>query len=256
MPAVQRLPHPALQGDIDSYYGFTEKTAAPLRRREGPGSSVVVVISFEHEWRMGDALRPECPFGRFTSFVAGLHDAAVLSEHQGEAHGMQINLSPPAAARLFRLDMHELARQIVPFEDVLEGQLIGRLAEATSWDARFELLEHELGKRLVEAPPREPAVEWAWARLRETRGRVRIETLCGELGWSRKRLASHFRREVGLPAKTAARLIRLERAMKLGGAGAAGWAEIAHACGYYDQSHLVNEFREITGVTPTDYLAA
>jgi len=50
------------------------------------------------------------------------------------------------------------------------------------------------------------------------------------------------------------RLLRLERAIELARLGAA-WAEVAYACGYYDQSHLANEFRRITGASPTQYLA-
>jgi len=84
---------------------------------------------------------------------------------------------------------------------------------------------------------------------------VRVETLCRELGWSRRRLAARFRDEVGLAPKTAARLLRLERAAELAAAGVE-WVQVASACGYYDQSHLVNEFRQITGATPTQFLAA
>lgn len=254
MPLIQREAHPALRNDVRGYYGFTEETRTPLRRREGPGSSVVIIISFEHEWLIGDAVAPEPGFGRFTSFVAGMRDSSVLTEHHGRADAMQVNLSPPAAARLLRIGMHELARQTVPFEELLDGELVETLAEAKDWPCRFDLLEQHLAAQLGEAPPN-PDLEWAWSRLCETHGRVRIETLCRELGWSRKRLAARFHESVGLPAKTAARLIRLERAVELGGSGI-GWAETAYECGYYDQSHLVNEFREITGATPTEYVAA
>jgi AraC-like DNA-binding protein len=82
-----------------------------------------------------------------------------------------------------------------------------------------------------------------------------VETLCEELGWSRRRLAARFREAVGLPPKTVARLLRLDRAIELAGSGMA-WAEVAYACGYFDQSHLVNEFRRITGASPTQYLGA
>jgi AraC-like DNA-binding protein len=229
-------------------------TSGPLRRREGPGSSVVLVISFEHEWLLGHALAPERPFERFKSFVAGMHDAAVLTEHQGRSEGIQVNLSPPAAAVLLGAPMDELARRIVPFEEVLPSELVERLADASDWDARFDLLEGVLAKRLADGPRRNGAT-WAWERLAETHGRVRIETLCRELGWSRRRLAARFREEVGLSPKTAARLLRLERATELGASGLE-WAQVAYACGYYDQSHLVNEFRQITGTSPTQYLAA
>jgi AraC-like DNA-binding protein len=225
-----------------------------VRRREGPGSSVVLVISFEHEWLMGQALAPERPFERFRSFVAGMHDAAVLTEHPGRSEGIQVNLSPPAAAVLLGVPMHELARRIVRYEDVLPGELVERLAGAPDWDARFDLLESALARRLADGPRPDGAM-WAWQRLAETHGRVRVETLCRELGWSRRRLAARFRDEVGLSPKTVARLLRHERATELAAAGVE-WAQIAYACGYYDQSHLVNEFRQITGASPTQYLAA
>jgi AraC-like DNA-binding protein len=253
---VERHAHPALREHVRSYYGFTEETPGPLRRREGPGASVVVVISFEHEWLMGRALEPERPFERFTSFVAGVHDAAVLTEHGGRSEGIQLNLAPPAAAALFGLSMHELARRIVPLEDVFLGDhLVERLAEAGDWETRLDLLEAALAARLIEHTPPSDGAAWAWRRLAETHGQIRVETLCDELGWSRRRLAARFREVVGLPPKTVARLLRLDRAIELAGSGMA-WAEVAYACGYFDQSHLVNEFRRITGASPTQYRAA
>jgi AraC-like DNA-binding protein len=253
---VHRTAHPALRDHVRGYYGFTEETGGPLRRREGPGSSVVIVVSFEHEWRLGDALAPERPFERFTSFIAGMHDTAVLTEHHGRAEGMQVNLAPPAAARLFGIPMRELARTTVSFEEVFGSiELVERLAELRSWEARFDLFEDTFAAMLRDAPPRSPAVEWIWRRLSETHGGVRMKELCRELGWSRKRLVEQFREEVGLTPKTAARLIRLERAIELASTGLT-WGEVAHASGYYDQSHLVNEVRAITGGTPTEYQAA
>jgi len=253
---VQRRPHPALRGHIRSYYGFAEETPGPLRRREGPGSSAVIVLSFEHEWLMGQALAPERPFERFTSFVAGMHDAAVLTEHGGRSEGIQVNIAPLAAAALLGVPMYELARQIVPLDDVFPSDhLVERVAEARDWDTRFELLEAALAARLADGAPLSDGAAWAWQRLAETHGRLRVEALCQELGWSRKRLSARFREVVGLPPKTVARLLRLERAIELAGSGLE-WAEIAYACGYYDQSHLVNEFRQITGASPTEYQAA
>jgi AraC-like DNA-binding protein len=259
MPIVQRAPHPALARHVSSYYGFSEETGATTRRREGPDAAVVVVISFGNEWRIGDARDPAGPLDRHTSFVAGLHDGAVLTEHDGRAAGMQVNLEAPAAGRLLGVPMHELARRTVPLDALFGAEadrLVERLHDLDSWNTRFDLLERTLAARLAASRPPSPEVAWAWERLRDTGGRVRVSALADELRWSRPRLVRRFREEVGLPPKAIARLRRFERVIELlERTPAPGWAEIAASCGYFDQSHLVNECRAITGTTPTAFAA-
>ncbi len=93
---------------------------------------------------------------------------------------------------------------------------------------------------------------FAWEQLRATHGTARIGMLVEELGWSRKRLAARFREHVGLPPKAAARLLRFERARSL--AGTMSWGELAFACGFSDQPHLIAEFRAFTGSSPETFL--
>ena len=255
MTAVRHAPIAGLRGRVRDYYGFTERTGAVTRRREGPGPEVVVIISFGNEWRIGGALEPEQPPARLGSFVGGVRDTSVITEHDGWSAGMQINLAPAAAHMLFGLPMAELAGQNLPLEMVLPEAafLVERLHDAASWTDRFTILDGEIGARLAEAPCPNPRVEWAWGELRRTRGRATVGALCEELGWSRRRLVARFREEIGLPPKAVARLFRFEHALELADGGA-GWAEVAVAAGYYDQAHLINEFRSITGITPRQYV--
>jgi transcriptional regulator GlxA family with amidase domain len=59
---------------------------------------------------------------------------------------------------------------------------------------------------------------------------------------------------VGLPPKAAARLLRFERARELAAnTERPDWARIAVSCGYYDQSHLIHDFRSVTGHTPATF---
>jgi AraC-like DNA-binding protein len=84
---------------------------------------------------------------------------------------------------------------------------------------------------------------------------VRVGALVEELGWSRKRLAARFREEVGVSPKSLARILRFERAAALlARPDPPGFAALAYECGFRDQSHLTNEFRRITGVTPAAYV--
>jgi AraC-like DNA-binding protein len=111
-----------------------------------------------------------------------------------------------------------------------------------------------LARRLGDAPAPSSEISWAWHTLVRTGGRVRVAALAIELGWSRKRIAARFREEVGLAPKAAARLIRFERARESAErAERRDWARIALECGYYDQSHLINDFRAATGRSPETF---
>lgn len=243
---VERAPAPQLRGQVSSYYAFRERSAEPVRRREGPGTDVVLVLAFSDEWIIDGE--------RHTSFVGGLHDRQVSTENNGSSDGMQINLNPITAFSVLGVPMDSLARRTVTLVDVLSVEpLVAQLAEAD--DAkRFELLDEFFSQRLKQAKAPSTGVAWAWKRLQETHGQVPIGRLAEELGWSRKRIVARFREEVGLPPKTVARLLRFERALALADrAQRPDWARIAADCGYYDQSHLIRDFRAVTGRTPETF---
>jgi AraC-like DNA-binding protein len=233
-----------LLGSVSRYCGFREETPAPIVRREGPGRHIVVIVSFGEEWSIDEQ--------QLDSFAGGLRDRQVTTRHEGRSFGMHVDLVPQAAYRLFGLPLRELAYRQVPLEDVFdEPFLVERLHDAGDWDARFRLLDEVLAKRLRHARPPSRDLLWAWQRLVESHGVVRVGELADALGWSRKRLVARFREEIGLPPKAVARVLRFERARALAtGAERPDWARIAVDCGYYDQSHLINDFRAFTGRTP------
>lgn len=241
-----RIEAPAI-GGYGRYFGFTESAATPIRRREGPGVDVILLLSLGNEWSIDGE--------RVTSFAAGLHDRQVTTEHDGWSHGLQINLAPPVARRVLGVPLHTLAQRVIPLDDVLgEPNLADRLHDSGDWPTRFRLVDALLRRRLAAAEPPSDGVLWAWRRLAVTHGRVRIGALGSELGWSRKRIVARFRDEVGVTPKTFARLLRFEHARSLAEADAnRDWRRLAFECGYYDQSHLINEFRAITGRTPETF---
>jgi AraC-like DNA-binding protein len=241
---IRQAPAAPLAGRVTSYYGFEEETPEPVRQREGPGADVVVILTFEEHWLIDGE--------RHTSFVGGLYERQVTTEHPGRSLGMQVNLDPLAARALVGAPLHELANLTVPLDEILHAPfLVERLAGARDWDSRFALLDETLAPRLADARP-SGEVAWAWQRLRQTQGRIAIGELAAELGWSRKRIVARFRDEIGLPPKAVARLLRFEHAREL--AGTMSWGELAFECGFSDQSHLIGEFRRVTGRTPETFL--
>ncbi len=83
------------------------------------------------------------------------------------------------------------------------------------------------------------------------RGAGRIDRIASGVGMHPRRLERAFAREVGLPPKTLARIVRFQGVLR----GFGDWAALAQACGYYDQAHLIRDFREFAGESPTAYFA-
>ncbi|MER5258083.1 helix-turn-helix domain-containing protein [Streptomyces sp. NPDC002855] len=170
---------------------------------------------------------------------------------------LQIRLEPVVAAAVLGASA-ELSGTVVSLEDVWgreAGRAEGRLRAAGTWDERFAIAVDLLGRRLSARPPVAPEVAHSWRRTLTSRGRMRVEDLADEVGWSRKRLSARFRSQLGITPKRAARLVRFDHAAHLLAAGRPA-ASVATESGYVDQSHLHHEVKEFTGLTPAAVAAA
>ena len=262
---VAGRPHAALAGHVVRYGGYREFSPTPVRRRQVPTGACALILSF------GPVLRLAGPAGPSTtaSFLAGVHDAAVITEFAGVQHGLQVDLTPLGVYELLGRPMPELTN-ITASLDELEiphlASLPARLAEETGWPQRFARVDAVLLALLESARVQaDREVRWAWHELVRTDGRIPVQRLAAEVGWSRRHLLTRFRGQIGLAPKPAARVLRLQRAAGLlvpradgGGPGSAvpqSLADVAAACGFSDHAHLVREFRALAGCTPTEYMA-
>lgn len=252
---VERAPHESLRAHVLSYQGYTQETRDLAIDRHVPGTFVPLIIGFGAPLRHSSRYLEPVVHG---SFVAGLHDTAVITENTGDACGLQINLTPIGAYLLFQRPMHELANTVVSLEDAFGADatlLTEALFEARAWDLRFDLLDAAIAARITQAKPASPGVSWALRHIRASYGNVSITGIAERLGWSRKHLVSQFREQVGLPPKTYARVARFSRAMAFVRRGEElRWTDVAHACGYYDQAHFIRDFSEFAGVSPTRFI--
>ncbi|NUT97848.1 MAG: AraC family transcriptional regulator [Saccharothrix sp.] len=165
---------------------------------------------------------------------------------------LQIRLEPDVAAAALGASP-ELSGTMAPFADVWgrdAERVEDRLRAAASWDERFTIAADVLGRRLDARAPVDPEVAHAWRRTLTSRGLVRVDSLAGEVGWSRKRLWSRFGSQLGTSPKRVARLVRFDHAAHLLAAGHAA-ADVATESGYADQSHLHREVKAFTGLTPS-----
>jgi len=107
---------------------------------------------------------------------------------------------------------------------------------------------------LAQASQTSAVIEYAVHLVLQSRGSVRIEQLAHEVNLSRRQLERRFSHEIGLSPKAFNRIIRFQNVFQAY-ESQRDWVTVAHDCGYYDQAHLIEDFRELAGEPPTKLLA-
>jgi AraC-like DNA-binding protein len=172
-----------------------------------------------------------------------------------------IRLAPGYAQAAFRVPASELTDQTVDY-DLLERDAaahVETLAAASPVEcvaAAFDIVRNRLARGVAVSRSLRVAVR----RIVEADGNLKVAALAGEIGVTRQQLARQFAAHVGLTPKMFARVVRARAA--LGRAAAArvahprnvNWSAIANDLGYYDQPHFIDDFKEITGQTPGEWL--
>jgi len=190
------------------------------------------------------------------SWISGERMEPILVDEVGHVHLVGIRLRAGGGWPFLGIPAREFSGQVVELDNVLGpeiNKLRERLGEKTTDDARFDLLEEWLLRRQRTPPTR--AVTYALRVIQQGADAVRIGRMAGEIGISHKHLLREFDRCVGLTPKTFARICAFQRVIhSVGHKTQVEWADTAARCGYYDQAHLIREFRAFSGLTPTAYL--
>jgi AraC-like DNA-binding protein len=269
-------PPASLRPFVSGYEGYRQEGVPPALHRGLPSPELTFIITLDDPLAIDAHPDPGQPAALYDTLLGGLHTSPALVSHQGRWSGVQLGLTPLGARALLGLPAAGLANWDAEATDVIGGfaaQLRELVVEQPTWAGRFAVIDRLLERRAaeVEADRREtvrPEVGYAWRRLRQTQGGVRVAELAAETGLSTRRLGSLFQAEIGLAPKEAGRVFRFAHARRRigqaamgGGLGtaaggtAATFARLAAECGFYDQAHLAREFRALAGCPPSRWLA-
>ena len=252
---LHRPAPPSLRPFYTELATYEETGGFTIRQIETASLSVPLIISYGTPFRIRLGQTPiagdEQP-----SFIAGLDTSRVFIASSGRAACLQVNLTPIGAQRLLGIPASEFAARMVSLDDLAHPQiseLRRQLEDIEDWNARLDCAERFLARRLgaAAAEPVSSLVDVAFGLIASGAVR-RIDELATRIGWSRKHLADRFSREFGFSPKTVARIARFNRAQALAReAMRPDWADIAFAGGYADQAHMIREFEDFAGLTPS-----
>jgi AraC-like DNA-binding protein len=245
-PRLAASPQPGLWSVVARGYARYTEATAPRHLVLPATTAVPLVVKI-----LDSPYRPP-------AFVIGAHGSYSVLEGDCAPSYLEVWLAPLGAYTQLDLPMEAISGQTVDLLDVLGApgrRLTEQLREAPTWPRRFALMDQFLLRRLERGPRPSPEVAQAWQRLVATAGAVPIGRIASEVGWSHKHLIAKFRQQVGLTPKTAARLVRLEGVWRrLEQRRPLDWGQLARDAGYADQAHLIRDFHEFTGITPTEFL--
>jgi AraC-like DNA-binding protein len=258
---LERRPHPALAPFIKSFWYSCDPDATHRHERVLPSAHAQVVISLARDY-LTDANHPTDPLQHTPAAIfLGIYTRYQHIDTIDLAELIGISFHPGGTLPFFPANTQLFTNCETSLEDIWGGtseDLRSDLREAPTPSQKFATLESALLRRLTQnkIQQRSPIITDALIRLNHSPATTTIAELTRYLGLSPRRLSQLFREQVGASPKLYCRIQRFQQAVQQMHHGAdIHWAELALACGYYDQSHFSNDFHAFSGLSPTHYTA-
>jgi AraC-like DNA-binding protein len=164
-----------------------------------------------------------------------------------------IRFAPGGTLPFLPVPPGELTDRIIPLDELARAwaeELCASLEAVRTWQEKFSVVEAVLIRRLCAASLPRVSLQPGLARLVRSGGRLSVEQLAADLGLSHRQLQRRFLQEVGLGPKLLGRILRFQQVFRAVEQPGTDWASVALECGYYDQAHLIRDFRQFAGQTP------
>lgn len=217
-----------------------------------PDGCVELILNF------GDLFREHKEAGRLelqpSRFVAGQMTGPVLVSPTGPVQLLGIRFAPGGTLPFFHVPPGELTNRIAPLTDVsgaLDRELSGRPYDARGMPEKIGVVESLLLRRMSAKEEKGASLQHAISEIVSSGGQISVDRLANDLGISGRQLERRFLNEVGIGPKLLCRILRFQQVFRAVEREDKNWAGIAADCGYYDQAHLIRDFRQFAGQTPS-----
>ena len=251
-------PGPPLDEYIERFWLCSDTPPHP-RERILPSGTVELVINLgDDEIRIYDPSHPDRARRYPGAVVSGPYSNFFLIDPLQHASIIGVHFRPGRAVPVLGVPVSELADAHVDLETLwgpAAAELRERLCTAATPAKRFAVLEEVLLRRLRQPLLRHGAITVTLDAFEQADATVKVRDLARQVGLSHRRFIQLFTAEVGLTPKLYGRVRRFQRVRELvRKAAGSDWAAVAAACGYFDQSHLIRDFGEFSGLSPVAYL--
>lgn len=245
-------PHPSLAPYVACYWTLHGEVASGDESDQAVVPDACMDILFN--------LAPEAP-GSTASRVIGTMTRPLGVRRVGTLDLLGVRFRAGGAVPFLRFSAREVTDDTLALEDVWGGDagaLTDRLRQTPDTTERLRVLEEALRSRDGDARARaDRMVLAATAFAERSGGTVDVDGLARTTGLGRRQLERRFLAVVGIPPKTACRVLRFQAALaRLHAPAPASLSRVALEAGYHDQAHFTRDFKAFAGTTPGAYLRA
>ncbi|GAA4443189.1 hypothetical protein GCM10023188_43750 [Pontibacter saemangeumensis] len=176
----------------------------------------------------------------------------------GEVNIIGFELTPNAIHQFFGIPQHEMTGQVLSLEDIWGSKasiLYQQVIEEPDPAKQLSLVEGFLCKRIIAKEWREShSIAEANSLIKLSKGNISIKELATTLRISTRSLERKFIEAVGISPKAYCKIIKFNHAFKQLAIYQKDVLDVVHETGYYDQSHFINHFGKVVGMSPAQFL--
>jgi AraC-like DNA-binding protein len=253
------IPPPPLADFVELFWLYEGYAPSHAKERVLPSGPVELVINLRDDrLRVYDVQHvDQCQHFR-AALICGPHSESFVIDTAQQASLIGVHFRPGGAFPFFTAPACELHNAHVSL-DTLWGatasDLRAQLLAAETPEVKFRTLTQFLLAQAALPLARHPAVAFALQEFHSTPHPRTITDVTEHIGLSARRFIQVFKEQVGLTPKLFCRVRRFQRVLHCIRKGQhVEWADIALACGYFDQAHFIHDFRAFSGLNPTAYL--
>ena len=177
----------------------------------------------------------------------------------GKLSLFSIQFQPHGLSLFIDIPLIELYNQNVPLKFIFKNgidELETKLFEANSFQNKIKIVEHYLHQLLQKNRHKYnfDRIEESVKLINQSKGVVNIDFLASKACYSRKQFERIFSHYIGTSPKQFLKIIRFQNAVdEKSKDKIINLTDLTFRCGYYDQSHMINDFQKLTGMSPKQY---
>jgi AraC-like DNA-binding protein len=189
-------------------------------------------------------------------FVTGQITGPMLLRPRGKTRILGIRFHPHGAAQFLGVPIGELTDKTASVDELsrVATTQLEKLHDLLLTQQKFAALGTVVTTLASNGCKNDIQIAAAVRILEQACCAISIKQLAHHVNLSARQFERRFLAAVGIPPKMFCRMQRFQRVLRAMDDSSTSWVRTAVDCGYYDQAHLIRDFREFAGTAPTALL--